>query len=100
MSQTSRKVSPLSEELKIHFSNRNCTVRTTEPEKLCQAASYLNQRMAELRKTKPNAKSSDLETLLLLEMALEKEEQKEAGKALLKKSDELLKWLEHRIKKC
>lgn len=82
----SRSASPV----EVQVQGRSLQLKTTEPGPLEQAADFVNRRLKELSLEKPLAKPSDLQVLLLLELAMERDETREKLKALLKQSDKLL----------
>lgn len=72
--------------------------QTDDPEALAQAAAIVQTRLREMQASKPLAKSSHLQILLMVEQAMRILELEGQGKALLKRTDDLVNYVNNRIK--
>jgi hypothetical protein len=69
---------------------KSLRIRSTAPELTRSAMAEIESRLSSLQQEKSLSSSFDHLLLLILEMALEKQELREKGKALLKRTDHLV----------
>ncbi|MBN8554505.1 MAG: cell division protein ZapA [Deltaproteobacteria bacterium] len=81
----------------VNVNGHNFTLRTADKEKLLEAASWINKRYDALGKKHPLMKPSELQALLLLEIAFERFDWVSNGKELLKQTNQLIEWIHHKL---
>lgn len=79
-----------SQEIEWSVFGKKLRVRSSQPELLREVMQDLDQRIFEIQKDRAQSSPLDLCLLLLLEMAMEREDLRSAGKALLKRTDQLV----------
>ena len=81
----------------VHVTGHNFTLRTPDREKLLEAATWINKRYDALGKKHPLMKPSEIQALLLLEIAFERFDWVTSGKELLKQTNQLIEWIHHKL---
>lgn len=73
---------------------------TEDAQALREAAQIVQSRLRELQRSRPLSKSRDLKILLMIEQAMKILELEGKGKALLKHTEQLVNYVNDRIKEC
>lgn len=92
---TNIKSSPV----EVQIGGKELKLRTSDEKSLKQAAEWVNHRLDEIQKNQAFVNTADAPLFLLLELAMERLELRQEGKALLKRTDELIEWVEERLDK-
>jgi len=83
--------------MNIQIADQSFTLKVKDTEKLKKASEWLKVKIQKLVKRYPLKKPHEVYLLLLLELAYERFELIEEGKALLKNTDQLVEWIEIRL---